>query len=331
MRVSTSDFHSMATPDQSDKIAKQLKLVDLPPFPAVAIRALQLVSQSETRLSELHDLVSADPAFASEILRLANSPLYGIRVEITSTVQATILLGFERVKGLALTIAMRAYIADLLHVPALRASWRHSLACAAVAEDLAAASLLDKDSAYTGALLHDIGRLALAVMQPDLYSQLFHGMTGTAEAVLQKERELFGVDHCEAGRLLTSSWGLPQIFIDITSHHHDQSQPARSDLAGLISMACRMADALGFEFAPNPGCESYQLLISQLPGAVREQMPVDPNEIASRITDKISCVESMHSSSPAHSDQGNRSNPPVVVDVGQHLSTTSPSAHGRPH
>ena len=221
----------------------------------------------------------------------------------------------------------------MLHIPALRASWRHSLACAAVAEDLAAASSLDKDSAYTGALLHDIGRLALAVMHPDPYSQLFQGMTGTADVVLQRERELFGVDHCEAGRLLTASWGLPQVFIDITSHHHDQSQPARSDLVGLIGIGCRMADALGFEFVPNPACESYQLLISQLPAAVREHMPVDPNEIASRITDKISCIESMHSSTPAnaHPAQWNRSNPPIVANVGQRVSTTSPSAHGRPH
>lgn len=206
----------MTTPPQADRFAKQLKSVDLPPFPAVAIRALQLVSQSETRLSELHDLISADPAFAVEILRLANSPLYGIRVEIVSTVQATILLGFERVKGLALTIAMRAYIEDLLHVPALRASWRHSLACAAAAEELAAASSMDKDSAYTGALIHDIGRLALAVMQPDSYNQLFQNTTGTPESVLQKERESFGADHCEAGRLLTTSWNLPRC--SSTSH-----------------------------------------------------------------------------------------------------------------
>jgi putative nucleotidyltransferase with HDIG domain len=323
----------MTTPAQTDRFARQLKSVDLPPFPAVAIRALQLVSQSETRLSELHDLISADPAFAGEILRLANSPLYGIRVEITSTVQATILLGFERVKGLALTIAMRAYIADLLHVPVLRASWRHSLACAAVAEELAAASSMDKDSAYTGALIHDIGRLALAVMQPDSYNQLFQNTTGTPEFVLQKERELFGVDHCEAGRLLTTAWNLPQLFIDIASHHHDRPTEDHFDLIGLIGLGCRVADALGFEFVPNPECESYQMLISQLPDTMRQRMPADPNEIASRITDKISCIESMRTSSPARSDAGNNDQrkPPAVTNLGHPLQTSSPHAHRGSH
>jgi len=322
----------MATPAQTDRIAQQLKLVDLPPFPVVAIRALQLVSQSETRLSELHDLISADPAFASEILAMANSPLYGIRVEITSTVQATILLGFERVKGLALTIAMRAYIADLLHIAALRASWRHSLACAAVAEDLALACAMDKDAAYTAALIHDIGRLALAVMHPDSYNQLFQTTKGTPEYVLQKERELFGVDHCEAGRLLTGSWNLPQVFVDVTSHHHKRPNNAHLDLTDVIGVGCRVADSLGFEFVANPECESYQMIIGQLPEGVRERMPADPNEIASRITDKISCIESMRSSSPARdSRKDDREKAAVLANLGHPSPIHSGQAHGRTH
>src|SRR5271166_5345944 len=96
------DSMSMTVPNPAEKAATRLRLVDLPPFPAIAIRALQLVSNSETRLSELHDLICTDPAFAAEILRLVNSPLYGIRTEITSTLQAAMLLGFERVKGVAL-------------------------------------------------------------------------------------------------------------------------------------------------------------------------------------------------------------------------------------
>jgi putative nucleotidyltransferase with HDIG domain len=319
----------MTTPDQADRTARQLKLVDLPPFPAVAIRALQLVSQSETRLSELHDLISADPAFAAEILRLANSPLYGIRVEITSTVQATILLGFERVKGLALTIAMRAYIANLLHIAALRASWRHSLACAAIVEDIAAASSIDKDAAYTGALIHDIGRLALAVMQPDVYNQLFQSAKGTREFILQRERELFGVDHCEAGRVMTTGWKLPEVFVAITSNHHASPNDGPLDLTGLVGLGCKLADALGFEFMPSTDCESYQMLIGQLPEPVRAQLPEDPNEVASRITDKINCIELMR---PAHSEvsQSDRDRPSVVAALGQRDGISAP-VHGRSH
>lgn len=285
----------MAMVEQGGKAAKKLKLVDLPPFPAVAIRALQLVSKAETRLSELHDLISADPAFAAEILRLANSPLYGIRTAITSTVQATMLLGFERVKGVALTIAMRSYIGNSLHLPVLRASWRHSLACAIVAEELAKAISkdIDKDTAYTNGLIHDIGRLGLAVMQPELYRPLLQSIQDSYSALMQSERQLFGVDHCEAGRLMVTAWTLPEAFIDITSRHHEARASQIIDPLALVNLSCRMAEALGFDFAPCADCPTYEELLSELPGQARDQMAKRPDEFAARIEQKIACFESV--------------------------------------
>lgn len=292
----------MTMVEQGDKTAKKLTLVDLPPFPAVAIRALQLVSKTETRLSELHDLISADPAFATEILRLANSPLYGIRSSITSTVQATMLLGFERVKGVALTIAMRSYIGNSLHIPALRASWRHSLACAMVAEELvkAISTNIDKDAAYTNGLIHDIGRLGLAVMQPEFYIPLVQRIQNSTASFLQSEREAFGVDHCEAGRLMVTSWSLPDEFVDIVARHHEARTVEAFDQMALISLSCRMTDALGFDFAPCADCPSYSDLLRELPEHARAQMNKNPEELTARIEEKIACIESVQGPKFSH-------------------------------
>lgn len=292
----------MAMVEQGDKTAKRLKLVDLPPFPAVAIRALQLVSKTETRLAELHDLISADPAFAAEILKLANSPLYGIRSSITSTVQATMLLGFERVKGVALTIAMRSYIGNSLHLPALRASWRHSLACAMVAEELVKviSKDIDKDAAYTNGLIHDIGRLGLAVMQPELYIPLVQRIQNTSSALLDAERELFGVDHCEAGRLIVTSWGLPEEFIDIAARHHEARAVKAFDPLALVSLSCRMTDTLGFDFAPCADCASYDDLLRELPEQARAKLSKRPDELTARIEEKIACIEAVQGPKFSH-------------------------------
>ena len=292
----------MAMVEQGDKTAKKLSLVDLPPFPAVAIRALQLVSKTETRLSELHDLISADPAFAAEILRLANSPLYGIRSSITSTVQATMLLGFQRVKGVALTIAMRSYIGNSLHIPALRASWRHSLACAMVSEELvkAISKDMDKDAAYTNGLIHDIGRLGLAVMQPDLYIPLVQKIQNSSASLLQAERELFGMDHCEAGRVIVTSWNLPDEFIAIAARHHEARRAEDFDPLALVNFSCRLTDALGFDFAPCADCPSYEDLLGELPEPARIQMGAHPEELTARIEEKIACVEAVQGPTFSH-------------------------------
>jgi HD-like signal output (HDOD) protein len=290
-----AEVFQMTMGEQGDKAASQLKLVDLPPFPAVAIRALQLVSKTETRLSELHDLISADPAFATAILRLANSPLYGIRSAITSTVQATMLLGFERVKGVALTIAMHSYIGGSLHLPAMRASWRHSLACAIVSEELikVISRDIDKDVAYTFGLIHDIGRLGLAVMQPEAYSSVLQKIQDSSAALLQSERELFGVDHCQAGRFLVTEWGLPDEFLDITSLHHEPRSDQAFDALTLVNLSCRMSDALGYDFAPCADCPSYEDLLQELPAQARNQISNRSQDLAAQIQEKIACIEAV--------------------------------------
>jgi putative nucleotidyltransferase with HDIG domain len=283
----------MKTSGGPDKALTRLQLVDLPPFPAVAVRALQLVSRSDTRLHDLHELIRTDPAFAGEILKLANSPLYGIRAEIGSTLQATMLLGFERVKGLALTVGMRAYIGDSFQLPVIRACWRHSLACAMVAEEIAEINQIDKDLAYTAALLHDIGRLALAVMQPLAYNELIENPSVNCGCIIQHERELFGMDHCHAGRLLVTAWRLPEEFLEVTSQHHATFSQNRPDLLGVIGLSCRMADALGFGFCGVDESRVYKTLLGELSESGHKRLPAEPEEFTARIAEKMKCVESI--------------------------------------
>ena len=274
----------------SPKATASLRLLELPPFPSVAIRALQLVSKSDTRLYELHELISSDPVFSSELLKLANSPLYGIRTEIHSTMQATILLGFERVKALALTIGIRSYLGASPQTLVLRSCWTHSLACAIAAEEIAGAGFVDKDVAYTAGLIHDIGRIALAFLDPERYAALVEDASTDAD-LLSLERELFAVDHCEAGRFLLESWKLPSIFCEIVSRHHESAQGSAFDLLAVVKLGCAISDALEFGLRP-VGSPAYQQLLAELPDYVRNRIRGTPEEIAARITSKIRCYES---------------------------------------
>jgi putative nucleotidyltransferase with HDIG domain len=277
---------------QNQDVTQRLRNLDLPTFPAVAIRALQLVGKSDTRLAELHELICNDPVFAGEILKLANSPLYGIRAEITSTLQATMLLGFGRVRALALTLGIRSYLSGSIHKPALRACWRHSLACALIAEQFAGASAMDGDAAYTGALLHDLGRMSLGIIQPDVYGSLLQCKFQNAESILERERELYGIDHCQAGSVLLTAWHLPNELIEIASQH--QASPARQfDLPGIVGLSCRAADLMGFEVVPYEKTADYQLLLSELPDTVRAQLPAEAQELVDLVVRKIACIESI--------------------------------------
>jgi putative nucleotidyltransferase with HDIG domain len=174
----------------------------------------------------------------------------------------------------------------------LRAIWRHSLACALLAEELARAGLIDKDAAYTSGILHDVGRLALAVLRPRQYAALLETHSGTPGSILKPERQLFGFDHCEAGRNLVADWKLPPSFTAIVSDHHScAGRETGWGMTALINLSCRMADTVGF--AVFPGCEAtaYADLLEELPDRERKVFPTDVENFALDIASKINAIE----------------------------------------
>src|SRR5579859_772796 len=236
----------------------------LPPFPRVAIRVLQLVNDENVQLHQLCELIASDPAFASEVLTVANSALYSPRYPSSSILQAIAVLGATKLQGMCVTVGVRAYLGKSMSQPAMRGLWRHNLACALIAERMAAVGFLDKDTAYTCGILHDIGRTALAVIQPKEYANLLESHRGTPSSIIEGERQLIGWDHCEIGQRLISEWKMPAEFEPIISeHHHGREIESAWGMTELVKISCKMADVVGFPAFT--GCEAipYSDLIAE--------------------------------------------------------------------
>lgn len=263
----------------------------LPPFPQVALRVLQLANNENVQLHQLSDLISSDPAFSSEVLTIANSLLYAPRFPASSILQAIAVLGVNNLQGMCLTVAARAYMGKALNLPSMQVIWRHNLACALIAEQLASAGFMDKDIAYTSGILHDIGRLALATVRPKEYAALLERHSGSGESILQAEREIFGADHCGIGQKLISDWQLPPDFEAVVSEHHLPRRPDGGwDVAELVKVSCRMADSAGFPAFQ--GCEAttYSDLLGELPARERRLFPPEVETLAIDIANKIQAI-----------------------------------------
>lgn len=264
----------------------------VPPFPQIAIRVLQLANKADVSMRQLSDLISADPAFSGEVLTIVNSALYASRLPIHNILQAIAVLGTDSLKGVCLTVGVRAYLGKSLNHHSLRAIWRHSLACGLVAEQLALAGSMSKETAYTAGVMHDIGRLALAVMRPKAYADLLTTYSGPPESILSSERDLLGFDHCEAGRNLIADWKLPPDFEAIVSDHHSPRQNSRR-MPDLVKISCRMADSVGF--AVFPGCEvtPFVELLDEVPELERKSFCSDPESLTFEVSSKINTLEMM--------------------------------------
>jgi HD-like signal output (HDOD) protein len=275
----------------ADRLDERWTLDALPPFPAVAVRALNLMAGTETSLRELCDLIRTDPAFSAAVLRLANSPLIGFSKEITSVLQASMLLGFRRLQSVAVTIGLKVYL-EGSYTPLLRACWRHSIACAILAERSAKWSAFDKASAHTAGTMHDIGRLAMAFLMPQSYARVVEQGADHPADLLQIEREICGLDHCEAGLALVNAWNLPGSFVEITSCHHD-TRPVAHDIVSLLRPCCLLADALGFRVVRYRSTPSYEDVLDAFPEGARNALPASARDLANEITREIRLIEAM--------------------------------------
>ena len=279
---------------KEEAVAPSWAHLRIPPFPHVALQVLRLANNENVQLHELSDLISSDSAFASEVLTVANSLLYAPRFPANSILQAIAVLGANNLQGLCLTVGVRGYMGKALNQPAMRAIWRHNLACALIADQVASVGFLDRDVAYTSGVMHDIGRMALAVIRPKEYSLPLGAHSGTPSSILKAERELFGWDHCEAGRQLIVDWKLPMEFeIIVADHHEPRNKNGAWSMADLVKVCCRMADTAGFPAFP--GCEitPYPELLEELPERERRLFHPTIEPLAFEVAKKINAVESL--------------------------------------
>ena len=203
-----------------------LRLV--PPFPAVAQRVLALVNSEDVGVRQVGDLIKLDPSFSAELLRFANSALFGSRREVRNLRHAISLVGLDRVKVMATFVAVNRMVRSAVGTQALRKVWLHSLATAVIAEEVSRVSRVAQDSAYTAGLLHNLGCLGMMSAYPSEYSRMLEVSNDYGFDLLGTERDLFEIDHCAAGAYLAQDWDFPDEIAAAIATHHDEPARARA-------------------------------------------------------------------------------------------------------
>jgi HD-like signal output (HDOD) protein len=237
----------------------------LPPFPAIAHRILALVSQDDVTPKQVGDLIKMDPSFSAELLRFANSALFGIRREVTSLSHAIIVLGMDRVKSMATFVAMNNMVRSSVRIQALRKVWIHSVLTGIISEEAARISRLERDSAYTAGLLHNLGSLGLMSAYPAEYSRMLEVSNDFGFDLLRTESDLFDIDHASAGAFLARGWNFPESLAEVIATHHQCPVEGERSLANVVKIAWRLTDSLGYAaFSPDKNWE-YAELVKLLP------------------------------------------------------------------
>ncbi len=217
--------------------------IKLPSPPAIALKILEAVRKDENSFDELAEIISADPALTVRILKIANSSLYGFPNPVDSLSQATVLIGTNALKNIALSFVI---VQDFQNAPQgsfdLNLFWRRAITSAVAAETLTEQIGLHDEDLFVTALLQDIGIFLLFLSDTREYMAILDEKRVSGKSITEIEREKFGFDHCEVGSHLLSTWGLPEsIYLPIKFHHSSKVEPSYGNAAMVLQLSDKIA------------------------------------------------------------------------------------------
>lgn len=265
------------------------ELEELPQFPAIATKLLRVLSHDDASAQEIGGLIRADAALASAVLRMVNSALFAEPTHINSIQRALVVLGFDELKRLALALSVKSCFQNVMRLDLMRGMWRHSLACAIICEELSVACSPTQsrdDRMYTAGLLHDIGRLGMFAAHPREYTELLAAAKPEAD-ILERERQVLGADHCQAGAWLAEKWELPAEIRAVAGGHHDAPVPEAADAENLVRVGVLLTECLGFDIRPPRRPRTMSEVRSLLPRTAQFRFDPAPDELKERITARL--------------------------------------------
>jgi HD-like signal output (HDOD) protein len=196
------------------------KLDKLPSVPTTYWELTRAVARSDAPIEDLTSIVERDPAMATKLLQLVNSAFFGLPREISSVAQAVSYLGTELLRSLALTAhafgTMPIHDVTGFSIERLQT---HSLLAARLCKT-AVPDPRRAGEVFTAALVHDIGKLILALGMPEKFAEVVREHARTRLPYHLVEREILGVTHAEVGAYLLGVWGLPIPIVEAVAYHH---------------------------------------------------------------------------------------------------------------
>ncbi len=258
-----------------DIMQKVLDSPRLPSLPAIALQVIELVQSPDASMKAIANVIQQDPALAGKILKTVNSSFYSLPKRVTTISAALVVLGLNSVKTLALGFSL------VSNVKATSASgfdhnayWRRSALASAASRRLAELSgNLEAEEAFLGALLQDLGQLALAAALGDKYGKV----CGNAQHrdLSRIETEALGLNHSDVGARLAMRWKLPDVLTDCIQFHDapNRCESEHRNMVRCVTLGAQFADLID----PDQPTDHHQM--EKLTRRAQEWLGIDPTQI----------------------------------------------------
>lgn len=258
----------------------------MPAFPISVHRVMELAADINTDPKELVAIIEHDPVLIMRILKLANSPYFRLSQRITSVNHAVVIVGFNTVKNMALSIAAIGVLRLKTESGFdMEAFLLHSLSTATIARLFAKSMRIPTKSSFDyflSGLLHDYGKIVFAHFKPLEFQTALILAREKCIPLHEAEMEIFNIDHAQVGTILGEKWNLPSSLLEVMKTHHNH-ECTRSLLTDVVSASNQIGKELKIGEGGDPMMEKIPDQIIGMFGANTEAIVATLGDVSGEI------------------------------------------------
>jgi len=247
----------------TEDILKKIK--QLPPLPESAMKIEAVYQDPDSSFNDMVKILEKDPLLTADILKAANSPLYGFSREINAIAQAVGLFGMGTVRGFALaSIVKKSFKLNLAPYGISDAMFS---ALSKKQHGLMTAWCIKKENKLLGVLspaafLVEIGKVLIAQqIIADGKEEAFRDALADLQDVEAAEREVVGVDTPEVSATIFKQWKFESGLVDVIGSclHPENAEPEDVRAASILHVV-RVAVPINGVVTPESIKEAKELI-----------------------------------------------------------------------
>ncbi len=231
------------------------KIGELPAIPSVVLNAMSLLNDPSVTVKKIQEQILMDQGLTAYILKIANSPLYGLRKEVSTVSYAINLMGYNTTKSILMAYLTKniynqsgsKFIHNLL--------WKHSLCTAVIAKELAGnLNNINVEEVFITALLHDIGKAVMLKNRSEEFQGIVEKVLNEGGSMIEEERKAFGFTHVEVGYLVMKNWRFSEGMVETLVYHHNlQDYYGNNRMVPIVSLANKLSSRVGYSLGTIEG------------------------------------------------------------------------------
>tara|TARA_R110001583_G_scaffold2382_1_gene17302 strand:- start:2064 stop:2894 length:831 start_codon:yes stop_codon:yes gene_type:complete len=243
----------------------------LPVLPVLLLELMDSFSNEKAQVEDIAKKVAMDQSISAKVIRMANSAAYRRGKEVQSIEQAVIRLGLIQVRSMVVAAALSNTFPD---IPGFDKNkfWTDTFTTASIAKALAKHTKVNTETAFTCAMMHNIGELLLQILKPDECALIALAVE-SGEPRLVAQREIFGFDYTQVGAELAKHWDFSTVFCDAIEQQLDPlSYENPSEGAILIRLSVFATFAWGAKLSP-------EMIVGRFPQPLTESINLNKDSL----------------------------------------------------